>query len=234
MVEPVKNVFDWWQDEGGLQAEHPHSATALDLLGFEGPPAKSDLAFDHVLMHDGLLHTVHNASKYLGSAIPGYAENIHKLKKVVKLLRSRQHRDRLLERCFSGPVACHYRDLIQSFSAGEVHENRWGTVAFALPEVLRLERPLRYAWSKDVFLAGEEELNTAVNARPGDEEHSAGSLAAVCDEALTDDKWFSPQLLVWVSGSEQTVQPSNLLVQSKFLKLSSSLESLETDPEIPH
>eukprot|EP00971_Amphidinium_carterae_P351686 6492230-Amphidinium_carterae.2 len=196
MVEPVQNAFDWWQDEGCLQEEHPQGKAALDLLDYEGPLARSPLAFDHVLMHDGLLHTVHNASKYLGSAIPGYAENIHKLKKVVKLLRSPQHRDRLLERCFSGPVSRHYRDLIQSFSAGEVHENRWGTVAFALPEVLGLERPLRYAWNKNIFLTGEDEAIAGVDARPGDEEHSAGSLAAVCDEALTDDKWFCTQLLV--------------------------------------
>ena len=45
--------------------------------------------------------------------------------------------------------------MICSFK-GDIFQGRWGTVAFSVPELLRIRRILSFAWNRDAFLHGED------------------------------------------------------------------------------
>ena len=93
--------------------------------------------------------------------MPGYRLTIAKLKSVCKLVRSKGTQDKLIQRCFASAVGRQFVGDIRAFH-GHVHLGRWGTVAFAIPQVLNIKPALCYGWSLRQFRQGS-------NERPDDE-----------------------------------------------------------------
>ena len=86
----------------------------------------------------------------------------------------RDPRARLLETCFSDPANRHFHQDISSFSA-ELVPGRWGSVAFCVIELCKLERILRYGWGLAKYPRPEA---------PGN--YEGGVDVAVVNSAVTD------------------------------------------------
>ena len=69
---------------------------------------------------------------------------------------------RLLERCFNEMPAKASAHLIEKFAA-HFHEGRFGTLWYAVSELLHIEKALRFAWSKAKFLAGGTSKNDSAD-----------------------------------------------------------------------
>ena len=143
--------------------------------------------FTGSLGFSGVHHIIDNATKGLKDILDDWDDNIAKTKAVCKLLRDEGMRDKLLERCFSGPVARHMHPELKSFK-GWVHEGRWGTIAFSMPELIRVHRTLTWGWDTLTFLRGDD----------ADEEGNLTVFADTCDEAITSRNWWG-----WIFMMEQ-------------------------------
>lgn len=189
---PVADLFPWWRDASRLDEEAPPDPLEFPVLEEDMlAPRRADMEFSHVLPNDGLLHTIDNCTQDLSSVMPGYKLAIRKLKSVAKLVRSRGSKDKLIQRCFSDHVTCQFANAINQFRA-TVYLKRWGTVAFAIPEMLKLQVPLRYAWDLRKYRLGAQE-------RPADESEFSGNEAGlqgrgraeVVDLAIRDRSWWA-------------------------------------------
>lgn len=141
-LEPVRDLFPYWQDDGPSAP-----AAEEDMLDAPGRP---DLRFEHILPNDGLLHTIDNCTKDFATAMPGFRTFVRKLKAVCKIVRTKSSQDKLVERCFQDRVGRHFIADIRKFQ-GSVHEGRWGSVAFCLPQVRKLQTALRHGWDLQKF-----------------------------------------------------------------------------------
>ena len=83
----------------------------------------------------GTRHIIDNVTSGISDVLPSWKDSIAKAKAVCKLLRGGDYLPKLLERCFSTQIAQHTWPTLQSFE-GWIHEGRWGTVAFSVPELL--------------------------------------------------------------------------------------------------
>ena len=92
---------------------------------------------------------------------------------------------------------------VRQFSA-EVYEHRWGTIAFAIPQILNLEVPLRHAWNLAAFLTGvpEDKPLAEQEGGPGEaQSRLTRSVAQTCDTAISSDKfWAMCRVLEGVAG----------------------------------
>lgn len=146
---PVPDLFPWWQDAAGMEED---LLVDDDLLQ---EPHRDTLAFQHLLPNDGLLHCIDNCTKDLAICMPGYRLAVRKLKSVAKLVKSRGSRDKLIQRCFSSRVGGLFADDIRKYKAG-VYLARWGTVAFAVPEMLKLRSALTHFWDLRRYRQGSD------------------------------------------------------------------------------
>ena len=124
-------MFAWWRDQGDDDGDGGDMLLDDDLLE---PPRREHIPFGHTLPNDGLLHTIDNCTADLGLVMPGYRVAVRKLKSLAKLIRSRGSKDKLLERCFGDGLGLLFQHAIKQYNA-PVYLKRWGTVAFAIPEV---------------------------------------------------------------------------------------------------
>ena len=145
-LEPVPDPFPYWRD--GTESE---VVAEDDLLVEPARPARPDLHFNHLLANDGLLHTIDNCTADLAGAMVGFRVAIRKLKAVCKLIRTKSSQDKLLTRCFQDAVGVHFAPQIRQFQ-GAIHEGRWGSIAFSIPQLRKLEHVLRYGWDLQKFL----------------------------------------------------------------------------------
>ena len=67
-----------------------------------------------------------------------------------------------------------------------IHEGRWGTVAFSIPELLRVQHTLRFGWDKALVLG--------VDAGDGTEDGSAFTRSV--DEAINSRTWWAWILMI--------------------------------------
>ena len=146
---------------------------------FHVPQHKVD--FTNALGFSGAHHILHNATDGLRDAMPDWAENIAKAKNVCRLLRRPDLLQKLAARCYASPLARNMVPLLKAFR-GHIHEGRWGTIAFALPQLLKVKRALQFGWDKARFIKGEE-------ARGGDTD--MGAMVDSCDAAITSEFWWA-------------------------------------------
>eukprot|EP00971_Amphidinium_carterae_P234317 4649633-Amphidinium_carterae.1 len=174
----MDDPFSWWKDESDNSA-----LTDGDLI-FGAAPRRA-VSLDNTLMNAGVLHILHNASWHMATALGDpYATAVRKLAKVCKLLRSKETQDKLLQRCFDDEVAQQFHVAIKGFHA-DVHEKRWASVDFALPEVLALQAPLRRYWRKGKFLADDNAGGTV------EETEDPHGVVNMSDAAIHDEEWYS-------------------------------------------
>jgi len=74
---------------------------------------------------------------------------------------------------------------LKSFE-GWIHEGRWGTVAFSIPELLRVQHTLRFGWDKALFLGGEA----------GDDTEDGSVFTRSVDEAINSRAWRAWALMI--------------------------------------
>ena len=74
-------------------------------------------------------------------------------KAVCRIIRKSEHKSRLLESCFSGPVKRHFQTDIRLFQ-GWINPDRWATIAFSVPELINIENVFRIGWDRAAFLHG--------------------------------------------------------------------------------
>ena len=97
---------------------------------------------------------MHNTSKDLPDALSYWEDFIEMFRSVIRLVGKKWSRRRLLERCFAVMPALATAHIIKSFSLGTFHEARFGTLWFAVSELVRIEHALRFAWSKGAYNSG--------------------------------------------------------------------------------
>ena len=179
--------------------EDPHAApAAVDMQLLAGPIAEEDfelppqvqLNFEHLLSVPGLLHVIDNATKGLGDVMQRYEDNIALAQQVCRLLRKRDSKPKLLERCFSRGVGAQLASDIREFQ-GWIHPGRWGTVVFSIPELLKVKHALVSCWDERVYLQGNDAV--ADEGRRQD----AMNLAADVTKAVSDPAWWG-----WLSMLE--------------------------------
>ena len=118
-----------------------------------------------------LHHISDTAAKGLAQAMRSFDATVHGGKQICKLITSRQHRQRLLERCFGCAIGRCYHKKLQNFDA-HIHLERWATWAFAIPQLLDISSIFRWGWSREKFMRGDgahvgsDETQTIVNESP--------------------------------------------------------------------
>ena len=187
-LRPVRDMLPYWRDTAVDEAPAALEDEDDALL----QPPRPDIPFSHLLAHDGILHTIDNATKDLGTAMTGFKLVIRKLKSVCRLVRKKGSQDKLVQRCFEpSPVARHFIDDIRKFQ-GSVHLGRWGSIAFALPQIIALQHPLRYAFSLNRFRQGSREKpEDESDATDTDDELRGQGRADVADRAIHDPTWWA-------------------------------------------
>jgi hypothetical protein len=105
------------------------------------------------LATSGLHHVIDNATKGFEDVLPSYRDNVYRCQEICKLVRHRDTQVKLLERCFSSPLGKQLHHHIKSFK-GHIFPGRWGTVAFSIPEILKVKGALRWGWDKDRYMRG--------------------------------------------------------------------------------
>ena len=126
----------------------------LDALIFEEPPPAPVIDFSAMLSIPGVHHVLDNAVNGLQGAMQSFNNHLKLAVSVCKFLRRPGTRDMLLTRCFNNAVGQRFIPHIKKFK-GAIFLGRWGTIAFSIPHILSLERGLRWAWNKDMFLRDE-------------------------------------------------------------------------------
>ena len=146
-------LFPWYHPPGsggesGVQDvvddfELPEFQLASDL-------AEENLSLQDMLSIPGPLHILRNATNSLLDNLPYLNGAVEKLQVVRRFLSNPDKKQRLLASCFDRPLARAFHTEIKRFDA-KVHTGRWGTVAFAIPELLALRIPLQKFWNFDAF-----------------------------------------------------------------------------------
>jgi len=128
----------------------------------------------------GTRHIIDNATSGISDVLPSWKGSIAKAKDVCKLLRGGDYLPKLLERCFSTQIARRMWPTLKSFE-GWIHEGRWGTAAFSIPELLRAQHTLRFGWDNALFLGGDA----------GDDTEDGSVFTRSVDEAISSRTWWA-------------------------------------------
>ena len=115
---------------------------------------------DHQFTMEALLnappmhHIMHNATNGLQQALRLYQKYVRGCTALCRVLRKRQHKTKVLARLFSAtPLLQEFGEIIKDFK-GWVHDKRWGTLVFSIPELRKVEGVLRRAWDLSQFTSG--------------------------------------------------------------------------------
>ena len=169
---------------------------------FEDAPAAPQVDLGAALDSPPLHHIIDNATCGLRDVMANYKGMAYRLQNVCKLLRRPDLRLKLLSRCFSCPIGRQFHSLIAAFK-GHVYAGRWGMLSFSVPEVLALERILRWGWNLARFA-------NAIRLAPADghqagEQHEDAQLrlghtivVASADEGIRD-----PMFWAWLHMVEE-------------------------------
>ena len=163
--------------------EHPPADVALEEL----PEAQCVVDVTGSLEVDDLLHCIHNATKGLSAAMKSFDDVVGQCKKVADLLRKKESKDRLIETCFSQGLARGFASEIKQFKS-HVHEDRWGTVAECIPNLLRLKAALRYGWDLRAFRGYDPAVVQEPAEAQNDEEEFGARVSAV--NAAIESEFF--------------------------------------------
>ena len=116
-------------------------------------PEPLRLSFSNLLGIPGLHHIIDNATEGLEDVMHDYKDNVFLAQQVCRLLRKRDTKPKLVQRCFSHGQGPHLVQDIHKFE-GWIHPGRWGTIAFSVPELLKVKHALVACWDEQLFLQG--------------------------------------------------------------------------------
>lgn len=150
-VQPVRvdELLPWMAaDSGGL-------ATATDPNDMEAlPDCEDHVHLNSSLATPGMLHILHNASNSLLSVMHSLNAAVDQLSEVARLIRTPETCKRLCESCYADEVGqCHHA-VLKAFS-GNVHRERWGTIAHCTSGVLALKHILVSGWDKEKYMGAQ-------------------------------------------------------------------------------
>ena len=151
-----RTLFPWFevkvecQDAPELDADHLQD-DGFDVVVDE--EAQASLSFANMLSVPGPLHVLHNATNLLIKQLPYLGQAVPRLVALSRFLSGKISKERLLATCFSSPVASIFKGDFTRFHA-KVNESRWGSIAFAIPQILDLKAPLERFWSLQAFNHG--------------------------------------------------------------------------------
>lgn len=150
----------------------------------------------------GMMHICHNATNGLRKCLAHFEEEIFKLKKIAKLLRVKESKDRVLATCFSSGAGIGFMKELRSFHA-EVYWERWHTVAHCINCIIELEVGLRTCWKLNKYLAGADKHERLVLQDDADDEHNAA--LSIVDEAISSEFfWVYMHMLQHVAEVQTT------------------------------
>ena len=173
---PVAEMFSWVLPEQGPE---PGLEQADD---FAVPDHEEiTVGLSHTLAAPGLLHIIHNAASDVLASSP-LDSCIDGLTAVSKMLSDPGSCGRLMATCFSSPVGMQLREGIEKYSH-KVYRPRWGTVAYALDDLLPLRRTLMWLWSKDRFLHAGGNLD--------DRRVTVSKELDLIDKCISSDEWWA-------------------------------------------
>lgn len=158
-IQPLTahTVLPWMVVDHGLPVNN-----GLDLDDMEQlPDDEAKLHLTGALAAPGLLHILHNASNSLLGAMDSITEAVEQMAEVARLIRLPETCKRLCETCFADPIAQYYHGLLKAFK-GNVHKERWGTIAHCTSELLELKEVLISRWDKDLYM-GQQTAEHATN-----------------------------------------------------------------------
>jgi len=115
----------------------------------------------------GCLHIFHNMTKDIIGSLEHFEVWVGQLQAVAKVCSKPWSKRRLLATCFSSTDTMPFRPEIERFSC-HVHPGRWGSVAHAIGELLKVKRALQSGWNVGHFLYNQAESRPA--GRDPDEE----------------------------------------------------------------
>ena len=188
---PAEQQVQAQENQHGL--EDPDAADQLVDVGghanadpdddmFAEPPAPVRLSFPQLLGIPGLHHIIDNATKGLGDVMQKYKDNIYLAQQICRLIRKRDTRPKLLERCFSRGAGPQLADDVRKFE-GWINTGRWGTVAFSVPEILKIKVAMVTCWDEALFMSGFDAV--------GDQQARATrDLAEQVTSAVQDPSWW--------------------------------------------
>ena len=165
---PSKKVLQYWTEPVQAptpavksQQSHPHvdcditdnedaeregNGTKLDFSDAEADDSNDVLIrLNRMMLNPGQAHMVNNAANTLEEFMPSYKHRAYQLKLVCDLCRTKRHKPRLLETCFSDRVGMVLRQAFKNFK-GTVHRARFATTAFAIPHAQQVDRALRHGF----------------------------------------------------------------------------------------
>ena len=179
------NLFPWFSLPDSVPANNMEDCDDLadghegfDVLpGMLGGDGNADkLSLEAMLAIPGPLHIIDNATKRLLDQMPYLRQAVPLLATLSRFLSATGYKQRLLCTCFREQRAQAFRPSIERFHA-KVNEGRWGSVAFAVPEILQLQVPLKQFWSLESFRQGSAQVRD-------DEQDGAPARLDQVDEAI--------------------------------------------------
>lgn len=182
------------------------SARAEDDFGQEQPAVDSAAAavaeapladVSGCLEVPGMMHVCHNATNGLRKSLGHLEEVLMKHKKLARMLRVKETKDRVLAACFAPGLGLGFASEIRRFHA-EVYFERWHNVANCITCILQLEVALRSCWTVNKHLAGTDKHSKLVLNAGTDDEHDSG--LALIDEAVNSPFfWMYMHMLSHIS-----------------------------------
>lgn len=134
---PVSAVLQWMVVDHGLPMQDDVDLNCLKQL----PDEEAKVHLTGALAVPGLLHILHNAFNSLLGAMDSINEAVSQMAEVARLIRSPESCKRFRETCFRDPVGQCFHPLLRAFK-GNVHRERWGTIAHCTSALLELKNSL--------------------------------------------------------------------------------------------
>lgn len=144
------------------------------------------LTFENLLGIPGLHHIIDNATKGLKDVMDSYTDNIFLAEKVCRFLYKPSTRIKLIERCFVRGPGVAFADDIKKFK-GWINTGRWGTVAFSVPELLKVKHAIVWGWDETQFLRGEP-VDGDIELE--EKRRETAELAAYVSQAVQSPAWW--------------------------------------------
>ena len=108
------------------------------------------LDLGHMLESPPAHHINDSATSGLGEVMPHWNDHVYTSQNICRIIKSRAHRPRLLESCFSSGLVVYFQEPIKKFR-GWIHIKRWATLIFSIPELQSVERAMRPFFDKRKF-----------------------------------------------------------------------------------
>ena len=176
-VQPIKarKLFPWISPTARTWAmDEAHEEAQLD---------DPDVSLERTLAVPGLLHMLHTIGETVIDSSLDLKEALGPLKDICKLISHETTCQRLRETCFSGAVGRTFHGELQGFNKF-VYEKRWGTIAFAVGDILELMVPL--------VSFGDLARYTGQAAPPPEDADASdsGARVRVADAGLSSPLWW--------------------------------------------